>query len=60
MAPKTMHSLYFGPQKENTIYKAKGITSNYENSKFVNVTILRGMILEDDTNLHVHNPKKIK
>jgi hypothetical protein len=36
------------------------MNSNYENSKVVNVTALRNMILEDDTSLHVHNPKKIK
>jgi len=38
----------------------KGITLNYENSEFVNFITLRNMILEDDTPLHVHNPKKIK
>jgi hypothetical protein len=38
----------------------KGINLNYENSKVVNFTALRHMILEDDTPLHVHNPKKIK
>jgi hypothetical protein len=38
----------------------KGITLNYENSKFVNFTSLRKMILEDDPPVHVHNPKKIK
>jgi len=38
----------------------KGITLNYENSKVVNLTSLRNMILEDDTPLHVHNPRKIK
>jgi hypothetical protein len=40
--------------------KAKGITLNYENSKVVNSTARRKMILEDDTPLHVHNPRKIK
>jgi hypothetical protein len=38
----------------------KGITLNYENSKVVNFTALRRMILDDATPLHVHNPKKIK
>jgi hypothetical protein len=37
----------------------KGNTLNYETSK-VNFTALRNMILEEDTPLHVHNPKKIK
>ena len=38
----------------------KGTTLNYENSRVVNFTSLRNMILEDDTPLHVHNPRKIK
>jgi hypothetical protein len=38
----------------------KGIPLNYENSKDVNFTSLRKMILEDDKPVHVHNPKKIK
>jgi len=37
-----------------------GITLNYENSKVVNFTILRDMILKDTTPVHAHNPKKIK
>ena len=37
-----------------------GINFNYENSKVVNFTARRRMILEDDTPLHVHNHKKIK
>jgi hypothetical protein len=40
--------------------KVKVITLNYENSKVVNFTTLRMMILEDATPLHVHNPNKIK
>jgi hypothetical protein len=40
--------------------KVKGINLNYENSKVVNFTTLRRMILENATSLHVHNPKKIK
>jgi hypothetical protein len=40
--------------------KVKGITLNYENSKVVNFTAFRRMILEDATPLHVHSPKKIK
>jgi hypothetical protein len=46
--------------KHTTKCKVMGITLNYENSKVVNFTALRHMILEDDTPLHVHNPKKIK
>ena len=38
----------------------KGLTLNYNNSDVVNFTSLRNMILENDTPLHVHNPKKIK
>ena len=38
--------------KRTTKYKVKGITLNYENSKFVNFTSLRNMILADDTPLH--------
>jgi len=33
---------------------------NYENSKVVNFTTLRDMILKDTTPVHIHNPKKIK
>ena len=33
---------------------------NYENSKVVNFTSLKIMILEDAPPIHVHNPKKIK
>ena len=33
---------------------------NCENSKVVNFTALRKMILNEDTPLHVHNPRKIK
>jgi hypothetical protein len=46
--------------KHTTMCKVKGITLNYENSKVVTFTALRHMVLEDDTPLHVHNPKKIK
>ena len=38
----------------------KGITLKYENSKVVNFTILRDMILENAPPVHVHNPRKIK
>ena len=38
----------------------KGITLNYENSKVVNFTSLKRIILEYNTTVHVHNPKKIK
>ena len=33
---------------------------NYENSKVVNFTALRDMILENAAPVHVHNAKKIK
>jgi len=33
---------------------------NYENSKAVNFTSLKDMILEYVPHVHVHNPKKIK
>jgi hypothetical protein len=46
--------------KRATECKVKGITLNYDNSKVVNFTSLRKMILEDNSPLHVHNPKKIK
>ena len=46
--------------KRTSKCKVKGITLNYNNSEVVNFTSLRSMILEDDTPLHVHNPKKIK
>ena len=32
---------------------------NYENSKVVNFTTLKEMILENTAPVHVHNPKKI-
>ena len=38
----------------------KSINLKYKNSKVVKFTALRRMILEDDTPLHVHNPKKNK
>jgi len=40
--------------------KVKSITLNYENSKVVNFTTLRVMILENAPSVHVHNPRKIK
>ena len=46
--------------KHATKCKVKGITLNYENSKVVNFTALRNMILESAPAVHVHNPKKIK
>jgi hypothetical protein len=33
---------------------------NYDNSRVVNFTSLRNMILEDNSPLHVHNPRKMK
>jgi hypothetical protein len=60
--PKNYAFSVFCPStgKRTTKCKVKGITLNYENSKVINFTSLRHMILEDDTPLHVHNPKKIK
>jgi len=46
--------------KRTTKCKVKGITLNYQNSKVVNFTSLRNMILEDAPTVHVHNAKKIK
>ena len=40
--------------------KVGGITLSYENSKVVNLTCLRNMILEDAPPVHVRNPKMIK
>ena len=51
---------YPSTRKRTTKCKVNGITLNYENSKVLNFTSLRNMILEDDTTLHVHNPRKIK
>jgi hypothetical protein len=47
----------FRPTRGKRTTKCKG---NYENSKVINFTSLRHMILEYDTTLHVHNSKKIK
>jgi len=59
---KTMHFRYFAPStgKRATKCKVKGITLNYENSKVVNFTTLRDMILENAPAVQVHNPRKIK
>ena len=46
--------------KRATKCKVKGITLHYENSKVVNFTTLRDMILENAAPVHVHNPKKMK
>jgi len=60
--PKNYAFMVFCPAtgKRSSKCKVKGITLNYNNSEVVNFTSLRNMILEDDTPLHVHNPKKIK
>ena len=57
-----MNYLYLAPNtgKRTTRSKVKGITLNYDNSKVVNFTSLRNMILEDNSPLYVHNPRKIK
>jgi len=60
--PKNNAFSVFSPStgKRTTKCKIKGITLNYDNSKAVNFTSLRNMILEDNTPLHVHSPRKIK
>ena len=60
--PKNYAFSVFCPStgKHTTKCKVKGITLNYENSKVVNFTTLRDMILKDTTPVHVYNPKKIK
>ena len=60
--PKNYAFMVFCPATGKRISKCKvkGITLNYNNSEVVNFTSLRNMNLEDDTPLHVHNPKKIK
>jgi hypothetical protein len=60
--PKNYAFSVFCPSTRNSITKCKvkGVASNYENSKFVNFTSLRKMILENDTPVHVHSPRKIK
>jgi hypothetical protein len=60
--PKNYAFLVFCPStgKLTPKCKVKGITLNYENSKVVNFTKLRDMILENAAVVHVHNPKKIK
>jgi hypothetical protein len=37
----------------------KGITLNYENLNDVKFTVLRRMILEDETRMHMHKSKKM-
>ena len=60
--PKNYAFSVFCPStgKRTTKCKVKGITLNYENSKIVNFTSLRKMILEDNTPVYVYNPRKIK
>jgi len=60
--PKNYAFSVYSPStgKRITKCKVKGITLNYENSKVVNFTTLRDMILENAATMHVHNPKKIK
>ena len=61
VAKKTAFSVFCSSTgKRGTKYKVKCITLNYENSKVVNVTALRNMILENAAPVHVQNPKKIK
>ena len=60
--PKNYAFLVYSPSTGTRTYKCKvkGITLNYENSRVVNFTSIRNMILNDNTPLHVHNPLKIK
>jgi len=44
--------------KPTTKFKVKGKQLYFLNSNVVDFAALRRMILEDDTPLHVHNPKK--
>jgi hypothetical protein len=55
--PKNYAFSIFCPSSGKRTSKCK---VNYENSKVINFTSLRHMILEDKTTLHVNNPKKIK
>ena len=52
----------FSPSTGQCTTKCKviNVTLNYENSKVVNFTTLRDMILKDAVQMHVHNPKKFK
>ena len=58
--PKNCAFSVFCPstREHTTNYKEKGINFNYDNSKAVNFTTLRDMILKDTAAVHVHNPKK--
>ena len=60
--PKNYAFYVFIPStgKRTTKFKLKGITLNYDNLNFVNYNSLKNTILEDNTPLHVHNPRKIK
>jgi len=62
VAVKTMRFLFSAVSagKRRIKCKFKDITWNYENSKFVNITNLRDMVLKDITAVHAHNRKKIK
>jgi hypothetical protein len=62
VVPKNYAFSFFCPStgKRTTNCKVKGIPLNYENSKLVNFTSLRNIILEYDTHLHFKPPKKIK
>jgi hypothetical protein len=60
--PKSYAFSVFCPSsgKRTSKYKVQGITLNYEKSNVINFTSFRNMILEDNTPLHVNNPKTIK
>ena len=50
--PNNYASSVFSNSTGKRRLNAKGITLNYDNSKVVNFTVLRNMILEDGTPLH--------
>ena len=58
--PKNYAFSVFSPAtgKRTTRCKVKGITLNYENSRVLNFTSLRNMVLEDNSPLYVHNPRE--
>jgi hypothetical protein len=61
-APKNYAFSVFFPStgKCTNKCKVKGISLKYENSKVVNFTSLRNLILEGLPPVHIHNAKKIK
>jgi len=58
--PKNFSVICPSTGNRKTKRKMKGIILNYKNSKVVNFTALRNMILEDAPPAHVHNSKNNK